>query len=506
MEEVKVADSIRGIAGAGIQISSKLIAFADQIGTAPQIIQNVGTDVSVTAGTLQELGELMGKDMDTMNSTGMFHNYQIQNIIAFSIRCREIFEELEDILGKANQQLRDMYKSNMESQAASSRIKLSKRECKKWPFLQPYMESLLSTLRDTKGTLILILQVIHLRHAHITASLDREEQKDLIRMIAAMRRQQLASAYGDGCDYKGLDARDIEESDSTDSSEVPMVLEAWSVTPNTSSDGAIQHFLITPIRIPQERIAKVLKTSPQEFDEITSLIDSLSLSERDAILGKVLGMRRSHHSDSTIRSIFSQSWTGSHDLFGKVTGRKFSLIIERRARTSKSSQINMEHKTSRSKHKRRYEIPQAHHYHSDSDPSLYDNFSDSDGMQKTEAHTHERRRPARAAPVPSFQRRRPFQGDDWEQNHVADEKRRKGQPRPRGANAEERTRYRHRWGNLNSQPWTESQAASEPSDEDLVKRLLTKYTNFELRDPLVQVSTKPPQTYDAIPKRVPRPY
>ena len=114
MDAVSAAASILAIAGAGIQISLKLIAFADQVGTAPKRIQDVGTDVSVTAGTLQELGELMSKTMPTKKSAGMFNPDQVLNILSSSARCKDIFDELKDILRKASQQLRDVYKNHEE--------------------------------------------------------------------------------------------------------------------------------------------------------------------------------------------------------------------------------------------------------------------------------------------------------------------------------------------------------------------------------------------------------
>ena len=109
MEALGAAASILAVAGAGIQISLKLIAFADQIGTAPKRIQDVGTDVSVTAGTLQELGELM-EESPTKRTAGMFRLDQVQNIEATSTKCKEIFDELRNLLGKASQQLRAIYK------------------------------------------------------------------------------------------------------------------------------------------------------------------------------------------------------------------------------------------------------------------------------------------------------------------------------------------------------------------------------------------------------------
>ena len=512
---MEAAASILAIAGAGIQISLKLIAFADQVSTAPKRIQDVGTDVSVTAGTLMELGELMKTKVPTKKLVAMFRPDQIQNIQASSTKCQAIFDDLKHILGKASQQLRDLYKPTTKSQDPSPKIKLSRLERMKWPFLQPQMEALRSELRDAKGTLGLILQVVHLRHAQTTASLDRKEQKDLVRMIAAMRRQQISSAYGGGAGSKGLDATEGEDSDSGDSSRVRMDLEAWSVTPNTSSGGLFEHFLITRIPLSQQQIAEALKTSPHSLREIASLVDRLSSPERDAILGEILGSNgRTFRSDvSTIRSISSQSWTGSHDLFGKVTGRKFKLIVERRTGTSTSSRSNIrnrspavihtyDHHGHETCHHPGHEMHSEDSYAHDSNSPTYYSFSDSDEIHETEACTHEsspppafrkhaRRRPAQASPhrSPCFEKRRPFSGRERKQDvHT---KRREEQ----GARKQE-----------TGQSWTEPHFANELSDDDLVKILLAQYTSFEPGEPLVQT---PPPTYDetfVLPSRDRRPY
>ena len=508
MEAVGAAASILAIAGAGIQISQKLIAFKDQVSTAPKRIQDVGTDVSVTAGTLHELGELMREIVPTKKSAGMFRPDQIQNILASSTRCQAIFDELKHILGKASQQLRDMYKSAAKRQEPSPKIKLSGFERMRWPFLQPQMQALRSELRDIKGTLSLILQVVHLRHAHTTASLNAEEQNDLVRMIAAMSRQQVTSAYGGGGGSKGLDATESEDSDSGDTSKVRMVLEAWSVTPNTSSDGMFEHFLITPLLLSQQQIAKALNTSPHSLREIASMVDSLSSPERDAILGRVLGSDgRTFHSDgSTIRSISSQSWTGSHDLFGKVTSRKFKLIIERRVGISKSSRSNIRHRSPAAMHKHRHEMHSEDHYAADSNSPTEFSFSDSDDIHETEAYTHGSRghaprRPGQAhpPPPPSFERRRPFSEKERKQDI---DKRRRKEHRAK----KKETGHRRERMETDSQSSTEPHFTNELADDDLVKILLADYTNFELGEPLVQT---PPPTYDesfVTPQRDRRPY
>ena len=377
-----------------------------------------------------------------------------------------------------------------KSHEQSSKIKLSNLERMKWPFFQPSMEQLRSELRDAKGTLTLILQVVHLRHAQLTASLDREEQNDLIRMVAAIGRQQLASLQGDKGGFQVLDASDTEESDSKVSSKVRTILEAWSVTPNTFSDDAFQHFLITPIPVSQQQIIKLMETSPQDIREVASMIDSLSVPEREVILGRLLDMRPLRPDDSTIRSISSQSWTGSHDLFGKVSGRKFRLIIERQVRLLKSSQTNKERR------------PRMHMLES------ADSSSESDAIYETEAYRrrsspqqpqreHRRRRPAPAPERQSFAERRQFSDYDWERKQEVAEKERI-----------EQKKMLHKQ-QADPRPPTEPQPASVSSDDDLVKSLLTQYTNFEPGEPLVQVSATPSPSYDetfVIPKRVPRPY
>ena len=391
MEAVGAAASILAIAGTGIQVSLKLIAFADQIGTAPQRIRDVGTDVSVTAGTLQELGELMKRNTASKRLTGIFKPDQVQHIETSSAKCKHIFDELKEILGKASQQLRNAYKSTSKSNVTFSRIRLSRLERMKWPFLQPSIQSLRSALGDAKATLTLILQVVHLRCAHVTASLDQEEQNDLIRMIAAMRRQQLASTYGGGAGDKGIDASDsdsdTENPDSRGRAEVETVLEAWSVTPNTLPDSVLQHLLVTPIPVSKQQIEKILRTSPQDFHEISSIIDSLSSPERDIILGKVLRNNNFYPDDSTIRSISRESWTGSHVLFGKVTSRKFRLIIERRVEKPRSSRAHKNH-MARKVFSHGPEVAmheaQDHLFHDHHSPS----HSDSDEIHDTERYTH----------------------------------------------------------------------------------------------------------------------
>ena len=539
MEAVGGVASILAIAGAGIKISTQLISFADQVGTAPKRIRAIGTDVSVTAGTLQQLGELMKKPPEQY-SIGMFRPDQEDYIVSISTRCKEIFDELKIILSKASQQLRDVYKSGPKGSRPPTKIKLSKIEHVKWPFLQRSTDPLLTELRNFKGTLMVILQVVHLRHAQVTASLNGEELRDLVRMIAAMERQQQASLHVENSGYKGLDAGDANDSDtdSEDSSKSSTALEAWSVIPNTFSDDTFRHFSITPVPVSQQQIAKLL---PQDVDDVARMIDSLSPPEREAILGGVLDRRLFGPDRCSIRSITAQSWTGSHDLFGKVSGRKFNVIIERKVKTSKSSRTKMRYEAHREARPR----PRMHHKSSDPNPPMYDSFSDVDAIQdpiytrgsspSPPPRGHRRRRPAaahpgtpseghsdQAAPPPEFNRRRPTSDGESERRQAFAEKKRleetilrreeeekaKGKKTRKEGKRKEEEKERKKTS-LNTEQRTRQQTVHESSDDQLVKSLLTEYTNFDPGEPLVQGFATPPPAYNdsfVLPQRVPRPY
>lgn len=509
METVGAAASILAIAGAGIKISTQLISFADQIGTAPKKIRAIGTDVSVTAGTLQQLGALMEKPPEQY-SIGMFRSDQVDYIVSISNRCDGIFDELRIILSKASQQLRDVYKSAPKGPRPPTKIKLSKIEHMKWPFLQLSTDPLLSELRDSKGTLMVILQVAHLRHAQVTASLNGEELRDLVRMIAAMERQQQASMHVENSGYKGLDAGEANDADtdSEDSSKTNTALEAWSIIPNTFSDESFQHFSITPVPVSQQQIAKL---PLQDVKQVASIIDSLSPPEQEAILGGVLDRRLVGPDRRSIRSINSQSWTGSHDLFGKVSGRKFNVITERKVEKSRSSRTKLRqepHREERHRYCMRTNSP-------DSNPPMYDSFSDSYQAARPHASKGRRREWERREALVKNKRLEETPLKQEIGKEVKERKTRKEEKKKEGRQKEERQKEekwmeeRMKKTSLDSEQRTKSQAVHEPSDDELVKSLLTEYTNFDPGDPLVQDFATPPPAYNesaVLPQRAPRPY
>ncbi|KAL8816258.1 MAG: hypothetical protein Q9223_004704 [Gallowayella weberi] len=102
--------------------------------------------------------------------------------------CESIFNEIEQAAKKASEQLRTRDRF-------VGKIKLSKSEKAKWPFLQPSIESLRIDLREAKGTLMLMLQVMNLAISqrmatiHQTTTTDIIEQREIYRAILTLQKQ-----------------------------------------------------------------------------------------------------------------------------------------------------------------------------------------------------------------------------------------------------------------------------------------------------------------------------
>ncbi len=79
--------------------------------------------------------------------------------------CQTIFEEIDKATKTASEQLRN------KGRFTGGKIKLSRIEKAKWPFLQPSIETLRIDLREAKGTLMLMLQVTTLAFSKRMAEL-----------------------------------------------------------------------------------------------------------------------------------------------------------------------------------------------------------------------------------------------------------------------------------------------------------------------------------------------
>lgn len=154
MDGVSIAASLVGLGTAGCQIAIKLYTLASQISTASQRISSVSNDISLTSGVLKELGEFMTRETAT-GGTSIFSQSGLETTKTSAAICESIFSEIEQAAKEASEQLRTRDR-------IVGKIKLSKSEKAKWPFLQPSIESLRIDLREAKGTLMLMLQVMNL--------------------------------------------------------------------------------------------------------------------------------------------------------------------------------------------------------------------------------------------------------------------------------------------------------------------------------------------------------
>lgn len=185
MEAIGAASAILSIATAGVQCSVRLISFAAQIKTAPERITHIAEDVSINASILQQVGELVKQSIDggelpdcreneedqeqhsmvaeegakpTEAKQGVFNSSGLETTMKIATKCEGIFGALNDRLQNASKQLN--YGSGK-----IVRVKLSRLERLKWPFLQPEIDTMREELKDSRGTLTLMLQVAMLAYS-----------------------------------------------------------------------------------------------------------------------------------------------------------------------------------------------------------------------------------------------------------------------------------------------------------------------------------------------------
>ncbi|KAI4198234.1 MAG: hypothetical protein LQ350_005396 [Teloschistes chrysophthalmus] len=189
MDGVSIAASLVGIGAAGCQVAIKLYTLATQISTASDRISSISNDVSLTSGVLQQLGELMSQK-STGDGTTIFSQSGLETTKTSAAMCQSIFEGIEQAARDASKQIRG------RDNFIGGKIKLSRSERAKWPFLQPSIDTLRTDLREAKGTLMLMLQVTSLAFSkkmadiHQTASTNIVEQREIFGAILAIQQQQ----------------------------------------------------------------------------------------------------------------------------------------------------------------------------------------------------------------------------------------------------------------------------------------------------------------------------
>ncbi|ODM22414.1 hypothetical protein SI65_00002 [Aspergillus cristatus] len=225
MEAIGAASAILQIATAGIQCTVKLVALAGQMRTAPERINHIAEDISLNASILQQLGELIRESKGDGTSQqddcseeqghkvfksaslatdrslgqkipeqGIFNASGLETTLKLASRCSRLFDSLSESLRNASQQL--------ESKTTNAgKIKLSRAERLKWPFLKPEMDTIRDELKDIKGTLMLMLQVAMLAYSRNMTQSDNankttiityseEDQHLLVRSIVAAHRSR----------------------------------------------------------------------------------------------------------------------------------------------------------------------------------------------------------------------------------------------------------------------------------------------------------------------------
>ncbi|KAB8277789.1 hypothetical protein BDV30DRAFT_168124 [Aspergillus minisclerotigenes] len=185
MEALGAASAILSIATVGAQCSVRLISFAAQVKTASERITRIAEDVSLNTSILQQVGELIKQSIDggelpvrwenegaqeqhsmvagegaksTETKQGVFNASGLETTMKIATKCEDIFSALNDRLQNASRQL-------SHGSGKIVRVKLSRVERLKWPFLQPEIDTMRDELKDARGTLTLMLQVAMLAYS-----------------------------------------------------------------------------------------------------------------------------------------------------------------------------------------------------------------------------------------------------------------------------------------------------------------------------------------------------
>jgi hypothetical protein len=183
MEAIGAASAILAIATAGVQCSVKLATFAGQVKTAPEHINMIAEDVSLNASILQQLGALANENLqdehlpdekdgedeeddkgntihnvNSVSKQSIFNKAGLETVMQLARKCEEIFKSLDRSLGIASKQL-------LAKTGILGKVKLSRTEMFKWPFLLPGIDTMRNELKNVKETLMLMLQVATLAYS-----------------------------------------------------------------------------------------------------------------------------------------------------------------------------------------------------------------------------------------------------------------------------------------------------------------------------------------------------
>ncbi|KAF2640620.1 hypothetical protein P280DRAFT_469358 [Massarina eburnea CBS 473.64] len=195
-DPLSVSASVVGIAVAGVKVSISLFALAETVNTGSETVIALANDISSTCGILNQLRDLITPQPGT--DTSIFNSTALRDIVVGALNCRIIFDQLNTYLKRATNQIKDL-----EPQP-NDKVKLSRSERAKWPFLDPHVNELHSNLRDAKSNLLLMVAVANLAVAQKNGFGRQVDDREKSEMRAAIVQLQKTGTV----DMKALDLED----------------------------------------------------------------------------------------------------------------------------------------------------------------------------------------------------------------------------------------------------------------------------------------------------------
>ncbi|KAL9118432.1 MAG: hypothetical protein Q9187_005020, partial [Circinaria calcarea] len=180
MEEVTEISRISAVATVGIQLSVKLIAFAEEYGRKPHRLSHLSRDIAITSGVLQQLGVFVTSTPD--EKTALISQTGRQATVESATACNAIFDEIHTAF-KALAAL-------LDGQAPIPSHYLNT------PFSWPRINILWDDLGELRLALMLQLQTITLAscrkasQCNTPTAAQKEEERELIQSIVALQTQQ----------------------------------------------------------------------------------------------------------------------------------------------------------------------------------------------------------------------------------------------------------------------------------------------------------------------------
>ena len=150
MAEVAIVASIIQIADVGLRLSIKYILW-DRSYQGPTRLLSISKDVSLTSPVLRELSDV-SKSHGEADPVRPSEN-AVKTVDEAIKECMEVFQEIETIIVGRVPGL-----SASSSQGVSKGATLLQKL--KWPYLQPKIRLLQSTLDRLRATMLLMLNVI----------------------------------------------------------------------------------------------------------------------------------------------------------------------------------------------------------------------------------------------------------------------------------------------------------------------------------------------------------